>query len=832
VYFSATVDEGFRNQKSVNHIHWVLDSYPGYKDASMSNLGFNSSVPDQIHHVMAHVPSELFRSTGSIKVHFETITNGFIFDKSAGFDNIKITAFYKCKKCEEKNYVIAENITDYKLGDISSVQGGWKSLVTVPIEDSTPNDLSAFETWKIFAVPQDPKMLSISLSILHSSPWKITKNSFMVTVDDEKILFQDSLMTNRSLVANNTGLSERGLVTWLLEPVDGLNIDGNSLNSMLTLQIPQILLADGFLTITIKVYVGSLDATTLHFEALQMIAYYDCWNCQVGENCDLCKSEAIVAMDDFEGSEPLRGWYNGVSQVSSSLFHYLGKFSKQTPLSPFKVFNVPIDATNIIIEVDFFEMNSWKSSTRNLADCGLTSDCVFIYVNSQKIPIGVFGVDFDEGSYDGTVNGLYWRVDSVDSYDDQTDMGQTHKITVNIPRSTELYHDGQLKLEFETLVSSDKANAGWDNVLIRAKYDCHDAEVYGECPHCINLDFQTAGNGTALTEGDLVGFDWYDKYGIVIRAVSDLSDSRSIQIFNSANPGKQSSLGTPNEDCPSSGPGVGHPGSQGMPFSNCIEQGNLLVMGESATADVSLFIHFANPLKLDHVTLLDINVDGASIIVTKRTGKQTKISIPVLGRNALQKVKIGLFDVIQLEIMKIGSGALVDIGLCFHCNQPVGCLPVEKSFDEKCSMGQYSDNDYNPFEIIESNTEQVTFKIAHKQKFESLKNIEMWYMNPDVNQSRHFCWEYSGPTGLEANTYYEASPRLDQFTAKCVNGWATVSITGGDKGTAFQRKLDVVEPSCQKNTLLFDDDTLQYNGLKRCYWEFQLPCNCNERYGH
>jgi hypothetical protein len=53
--------------------------------------------------------------------------------------------------------------------------------------------------------------------------------------------------------------------------------------------------------------------------------------------------------------------------------------------------------------------------------------------------------------------------------------------------------------------------------------------------------------------------------------------------------------------------------------------------------------------------------------------------------------------------------------------------------------------------------------------------------------------------------------------AKCVNGWAKVGVAAGDGGGKFQRQMDVIEPYCQNNDRLFDDDLLQYNGLKRCF---------------
>ncbi|KAI2496385.1 oxidoreductase [Fragilaria crotonensis] len=119
---------------------------------------------------------------------------------------------------------------------------------------------------------------------------------------------------------------------------------------------------------------------------------------------------------------------------------------------------------------------------------------------------------------------------------------------------------------------------------------------------------------------------------------------------------------------------------------------------------------------------------------------------------------------------------------------------VERKFDEVCTMGQFSDVDFVPFDIVESSGDAVTFRVKHKLSFETLSNIEMWFLNPDQLESKHFCWEYSSVAGLPPNTFYEKIPGDDKFTAKCEGGWASISIAAGDGG--------------------------------RCYWEFLLPCDC------
>jgi len=82
------------------------------------------------------------------------------------------------------------------------------------------------------------------------------------------------------------------------------------------------------------------------------------------------------------------------------------------------------------------------------------------------------------------------------------------------------------------------------------------------------------------------------------------------------------------------------------------------------------------------------------------------------------------------------------------------------------------------------------------------------------------CWSGSETTGLFAQ----------EFVAKCNDdGWATIRMTGGEDeavgGKArFQHFVDVVEPLCTDR-----QERPDFNPQKRCYWEFQIPCTCDDQ---
>jgi hypothetical protein len=59
------------------------------------------------------------------------------------------------------------------------------------------------------------------------------------------------------------------------------------------------------------------------------------------------------------------------------------------------------------------------------------------------------------------------------------------------------------------------------------------------------------------------------------------------------------------------------------------------------------------------------------------------------------------------------------------------------------------------------------------------------------------------------------------FTAKCLNEWAIVTVSGGDDISGFRQFVDVEEPLCQDSIVL-----PEFNPRKRCVWQFQIPCGC------
>ena len=63
------------------------------------SIGFNRKWKDQIHHVTMRIPNRFFKSDGKLKIEFQARVNQpNINDESAGFDNIKLTAEFNCRR--------------------------------------------------------------------------------------------------------------------------------------------------------------------------------------------------------------------------------------------------------------------------------------------------------------------------------------------------------------------------------------------------------------------------------------------------------------------------------------------------------------------------------------------------------------------------------------------------------------------------------------------------------------------------------------------------------------------------------------------------------------
>jgi hypothetical protein len=127
-------------------------------------------------------------------------------------------------------------------------------------------------------------------------------------------------------------------------------------------------------------------------------------------------------------------------------------------------FKVPVDAPELIMEVDMYEIDAWESS-------GVNQDFVYIVINGANIDLGAFAEQTDEKFRDRWVGDIYWK---TESYAPQRNIGfssppdQKHKVYVKIPPS--YYASGEILLGFACRFNSAMLDEslGWDNFKLTA----------------------------------------------------------------------------------------------------------------------------------------------------------------------------------------------------------------------------------------------------------------------------------------------------------------------------------------------------------------------------
>ena len=188
-----------------------------------------------------------------------------------------------------------------------------------------------------------------------------------------------------------------------------------------------------------------------------------------------CTPTKVVHKEDFEGRNPLRGWTNGKIDYDRGFTKFLGRFIKNDA-DPHKTYTVNKNADAVVIEFDFYEIDSWNSDSR------YGPDCIYVWIDGEKLDLGVFASRRDEGTRRGvTTNGIAWLRQSQGpprhiGFRDGRDyyVDQIHHITALVLRK--FYEtDGELKLTFNTQVTATTVrdeSAGYDNIVVTEKYDC------------------------------------------------------------------------------------------------------------------------------------------------------------------------------------------------------------------------------------------------------------------------------------------------------------------------------------------------------------------------
>ena len=196
------------------------------------------------------------------------------------------------------------------------------------------------------------------------------------------------------------------------------------------------------------------------------------------------------------------------------------------------------------------------------------------------------------------------------------------------------------------------------------------------------IDFSTDGDGNPLKGGMYVKDNWKKKYGFSILAEGVGAESKA-RLLDSSRPGVARQLGAPNSACrPNRGPGKGWGGRPGKKGENCEKLGNVLILQDenvmkpkdNAKGGKITFL-FDKPTSIMTIGLLDINSSKNKLHVYyngRRSGATGKV--PRLGNNSHQVLPLHQGNVVELEVILEGNGAVTGIGFC--SDPDVTPLPV------------------------------------------------------------------------------------------------------------------------------------------------------------
>jgi hypothetical protein len=213
-------------------------------------------------------------------------------------------------------------------------------------------------------------------------------------------------------------------------------------------------------------------------ECTSQVGHDDSHDCIVDGN-SIHKVSEIIEMDDFENSlTALQGWEDGRidSSHSNSLTKFLGQYTTEVS-TPHKIFTVPRDVETIIIELDVYLINTLGENIYG-NDIDTTKNGITIFIDGEKIFMEL--VERTTTKREGkTQLGLTWTFIRNDNPAPQslgfsTNLG--YHIIIEVPSTSQLYADGQLRLTLGSGVSNNatvSASAiGWDNIQLSSRYGC------------------------------------------------------------------------------------------------------------------------------------------------------------------------------------------------------------------------------------------------------------------------------------------------------------------------------------------------------------------------
>ena len=182
---------------------------------------------------------------------------------------------------------------------------------------------------------------------------------------------------------------------------------------------------------------------------------------------DSCTPSRILSEENFEDGS-LTGWTNGRTTLDPTFSHFLGRYGQEDMGKyPRKTYFIPMDAEEVVLEYDMYEIDSWD---------GHRGDSATVYLDGKRINLGTFRHRKRENGRTGFAHGVSFRLDSA-PLPTTSAFGQwedeIHHVTMRVPKS--FYRsDGELKVEFRWSLNQGliDESIGFDNIKLTAEFDC------------------------------------------------------------------------------------------------------------------------------------------------------------------------------------------------------------------------------------------------------------------------------------------------------------------------------------------------------------------------
>ena len=254
--------------------------------------------------------------------------------------------------------------------------------------------------------------------------------------------------------------------------------------------------SDGRIQVMFQVRLDESDINneSAGFDNIKITAKFNC-------NGGCVPSRVVYNTETFENGRS-DGWRNGRIESAPTFTKFLGRYGRLNSgpgKDPVKTYsNFPRDAAHVVLEFDFYEIDSWDASHR---------DYVCVAIDGKQIDLGRFDLNANENGRRGSRHGMSFLIQSRTT---PRNIGfnsrwkdQIHHIIVTIPRSY-YQHDGRLTLMFQVRLNESDINnesAGFDNIKFTAKFNCRrrlEAGVHDDEPNVLALDSLASTDSTDI----------------------------------------------------------------------------------------------------------------------------------------------------------------------------------------------------------------------------------------------------------------------------------------------------------------------------------------------